>query len=58
MVRTYGLTHIVLAVRDIERSLAFYQQVLGVVPDGYEVELWHELPTPVDPIDSNPTARP
>jgi catechol 2,3-dioxygenase-like lactoylglutathione lyase family enzyme len=137
MVRTYGLTHIALAVRDIDRSLAFYQQVLGVVPvyrddgfvqaqtpgsrdvlvfeksasrtfgsggiahfgfrlvdpadidaaveaveraggrvlrrgefcpgepyvffedpDGYEVELWHELPTPVDPVDFNRTARP
>ena len=130
MVRTYGLTHIALGVRDAERSLAFYQKVLGVVPvyrdggfiqaqtpgsrdvlvfeqsesrtngsggiahfgfrlvnpgdieaavaavkqagghvlrqgefcpgepyvffedpDGYEVELWYELPTPVDPID-------
>jgi catechol 2,3-dioxygenase-like lactoylglutathione lyase family enzyme len=129
MIRTYGLTHIALGVRDAERSLAFYQQVLGVVPvyrdagfiqaqtpgsrdvlvfeegapragraggiahfgfrlvdpadidaaveaveraggrvlrrgefcpgepyvffedpDGYEVELWHELPTPVDPV--------
>ena len=129
MVRTYGLTHIALAVRDAERSLAFYQQVIGVVPvyrdagfiqaqtpgsrdvlvfeegasragraggvahfgfrlvdpadidvaveaveqaggrvlrrgefcpgepyvffadpDGYEVELWHELPTSVDPL--------
>jgi catechol 2,3-dioxygenase-like lactoylglutathione lyase family enzyme len=131
MIRTYGLTHIALSVRDAERSLAFYQQVLGVVPvyrdggfiqaqtpgsrdvlvfeesnepvsgsggiahfgfrlvdprdidaaveaveraggrvlrrgdfcpgepyvffedpDGYEVELWHELPTPVDPGNS------
>lgn len=32
MIRTYGLTHIALGVRDPERSLAFYQQVLGVVP--------------------------
>ena len=31
-VRTYGLTHVALAVRDPERSLAFYQAVLGVVP--------------------------
>ena len=131
MVRTYGLTHIALAVRDAERSLAFYQQVIGAVPvyrdagfiqaqtpgsrdvlvfeegapragraggvahfgfrlvdpadidvaveaveraggrvlrrgefcpgepyvffedpDGYEVELWHELPTAVDPAAS------
>lgn len=128
MVRTYGLTHVALAVRDAERALSFYQQVLGVVPvyreagfiqaqtpgsrdvlvfeegaprpgerggiahfgfrlvdpadigraieavrgaggrireqgefcpgepyvfftdpDGYEVEIWHELPTPLDP---------
>ena len=128
MVRTHGLTHIALSVRSPERSLAFYQAVLGVVPvyqerdfiqaqtpgardvlvfqrarkklgesggiahfgfrlkkqtdikaaiaavkkaggkiresgdfcpgepyvffsdpDGYEVEIWYELPTPVDP---------
>ena len=29
MVKTYGLTHISLAVRDPERSLRFYQQVFG-----------------------------
>jgi catechol 2,3-dioxygenase-like lactoylglutathione lyase family enzyme len=128
MVRTHGLTHVALAVRDAERSLRFYQQVFGVVavynkdgfiqaqtpgsrdvlvfeegaartgeaggvvhfgfrlvdpaditaavraveqaggkflsqgefcpgepyvffadPDGYEVEVWFELPTPIDP---------
>ena len=31
MVRTHGLTHIALKVRDAERSLRFYQDVLGVV---------------------------
>jgi catechol 2,3-dioxygenase-like lactoylglutathione lyase family enzyme len=30
MVRTYGLTHINLVVRDVERSLRFYGQVFGV----------------------------
>ena len=30
MVRTYGLTHINLAVRDAERSLRFYREVFGV----------------------------
>ncbi len=114
MVRTNGLTHVALAVRDAERALGLYRQVLGVVPvyreagfeegasrpgerggiahfgfrlvdpadidraieavraaggtireqgefcpgepyvfftgpDGYEVEIWHELPTPLDP---------
>jgi catechol 2,3-dioxygenase-like lactoylglutathione lyase family enzyme len=29
MLRTYGLTHIALAVRDLERSIAFYHGVFG-----------------------------
>ena len=128
MIETYGLTHVALAVRDPERSLRFYQHVVGAIavyreddsiqaqtpgsrdvlvfekspkragksggvvhfgfrlvtpidlpsaiatveraggrvlshgefcpgapyvfftdPDGYEVEIWYELPTPVDP---------
>jgi len=128
MVRTYGLTHVAIAVKDPERSFRFYESVLGVVavyrdanfiqaqtpgtrdvlvferndakagkaggvahfgfrladpadidaaaeaviaaggrirdkgefvpgepyiffadPDGYEVEVWFEIPTPVDP---------
>jgi len=32
MVKTHGLTHIALAVSDPQRSLKFYQSVLGVVP--------------------------
>jgi catechol 2,3-dioxygenase-like lactoylglutathione lyase family enzyme len=128
MIRTYGLTHIAAAVRDLERAASFYQNVFGMKevyrgdgfvqlqtpgtrdvivfeqggrnsgksggiahfgfrlqdakdidaaasavrsaggtvkeqgefvpgepylfatdPDGYEIEIWYELPTPVDP---------
>jgi catechol 2,3-dioxygenase-like lactoylglutathione lyase family enzyme len=128
MIRTYGLTHVALAVRDVDRASTFYQRVFGAVevyrhdgfvqlqtpgardvivlekqpkragaaggvvhfgfrlesphdidaaaravrraggrvkeqgefvpgepylfatdPDGYEIEIWYELPTPVDP---------
>ena len=31
MVKTYGLTHIALAVKDPQRALSFYEAVLGVV---------------------------
>jgi catechol 2,3-dioxygenase-like lactoylglutathione lyase family enzyme len=30
-VRTFGLTHIALAVRDVDRSSRFYQEVFGAV---------------------------
>src|SRR6266566_2399864 len=30
MVQTHGLTHINLAVRDLERALRFYEQVFGL----------------------------
>jgi catechol 2,3-dioxygenase-like lactoylglutathione lyase family enzyme len=131
MVRTFGLTHLALAVQDAERAFAFYRDVFGMVavyrgngfiqaqtpgawdalvleeqtdrapgsggiahfgfrltdpdeideavraveraggeilgrgefcpgepyvfcrdPDGYEIEIWHELPTPADPVRS------
>ncbi len=31
MVKTFGLTHVAMAVRDVERASAFYRQVLGAV---------------------------
>ena len=30
--KTHGLTHVALAVRDPKRSLAFYRKLIGVVP--------------------------
>ena len=41
MVRTYGLTHINLVVRDTERSLQFYRQVFGVEEYGRTEGLVH-----------------
>ena len=37
-VRVTGLDHVVLRVQDVERSLAFYQGVLGL--QGVRVEQW------------------
>lgn len=35
MIKTYGLTHVALAVRDVDRSAKFYQRVFGAVQDGF-----------------------
>src|SRR5438067_13942778 len=41
MVQTYGLTHINLAVRDLERALRFYEQVFGLHEYGRGDRLVH-----------------
>jgi catechol 2,3-dioxygenase-like lactoylglutathione lyase family enzyme len=45
MVKTYGLTHIALAVRDVGRASRFYQAVLGAV-EVYRQETFAQLQTP------------
>ena len=136
MIETFGLTHIALAVHDVDRAFRFYHEVFGMVavyrengfiqaqtpgrrdvlvleqkdgpaggsggiahfgfrlvdpgdideavraveaaggeilnrgefcpgepyvfcrdPDGYEIEIWHELPTPVDPVQPGEAKR-
>ena len=44
-VRTYGLTHIAMSVRDPRRSLEFYRAVLGVV-GVYEDDAFIQAQTP------------
>jgi catechol 2,3-dioxygenase-like lactoylglutathione lyase family enzyme len=45
VVRTYGLTHIALGVRDVERSAQFYKTVFGSV-EVYRQEGFVQLQTP------------
>jgi catechol 2,3-dioxygenase-like lactoylglutathione lyase family enzyme len=45
MVRTFGLTHIALAVRDVGRSSRFYQDVFGAV-EVYRQDGFAQLQTP------------
>jgi catechol 2,3-dioxygenase-like lactoylglutathione lyase family enzyme len=44
-VKTHGLTHVALAVRDPQRSLQFYKAVLGVIPV-YEQDDFVQAQTP------------
>ena len=45
MVKTFGLTHIALAVRDVDRASRFYQAVLGAV-EVYRHDAFAQLQTP------------
>lgn len=44
-VKTYGLTHVALAVRDVNRASTFYRQVLGAV-EVYRQNGFVQLQTP------------
>ena len=45
MVKTYGLTHVAVAVRDVKRASKFYRSVLGAV-EVYEHDGFVQLQTP------------
>jgi catechol 2,3-dioxygenase-like lactoylglutathione lyase family enzyme len=45
MVKTFGLTHVAVAVRDVDRASAFYREVLGAV-EVYKQEGFVQLQTP------------
>jgi catechol 2,3-dioxygenase-like lactoylglutathione lyase family enzyme len=45
MIRTYGLTHLALAVRDLDRASTFYRQVFGAV-ELYRGDHFVQLQTP------------
>ncbi len=45
MVKTYGLTHVAVAVRDVDRASAFYRKVFGAVVV-YKQDGFVQLQTP------------
>jgi catechol 2,3-dioxygenase-like lactoylglutathione lyase family enzyme len=45
MIRTYGLTHVAVAVRDVTRASRFYAQVFGAV-EVYKKDGFVQLQTP------------
>jgi catechol 2,3-dioxygenase-like lactoylglutathione lyase family enzyme len=45
MIKTYGLTHVAVAVRDVKRASKFYRAVLGAV-EVYRSDTFVQLQTP------------
>jgi catechol 2,3-dioxygenase-like lactoylglutathione lyase family enzyme len=45
MIRTYGLTHVAVAVRNVQRTAKFYKSVFGAV-EVYKSETFVQLQTP------------
>ena len=45
MVKTFGLTHVAVAVRDVDRASRFYQSVLGAI-EVYRQDGFVQLQTP------------
>ena len=45
MVKTFGLTHVAVAVRDVDRAARFYQSVLGAI-EVYRQDGFVQLQTP------------
>jgi catechol 2,3-dioxygenase-like lactoylglutathione lyase family enzyme len=45
MIKTYGLTHVALAVRDVDRASRFYRHVFGAV-EVYRQDGFAQLQTP------------
>jgi catechol 2,3-dioxygenase-like lactoylglutathione lyase family enzyme len=45
MIKTYGLTHVAVAVRDVKRAAAFYRNVFGAV-EVYSQDSFVQLQTP------------
>ena len=45
MIKTYGLTHIALAVSDLKRTLQFYKELFGT-EIMYQEETWAQVQTP------------
>lgn len=45
MIKTHGLTHVAVAVRDVKRASKFYRSVLGAI-EVYKSETFVQLQTP------------